>query len=92
MNIYPLPPTVPSPPQQNEKLWKAAESLETVFISQMLKQSGFAKPMDSFGGGIGEEQFASLMADFQAETIVKHKGFGLAEKIFNAMLENSNAK
>lgn len=57
---------------------EAAEKLETAFVAEMLKASGVGELPDSFGGGTGEEQFASFLREAQAKEIVRAGGFGLA--------------
>ncbi|MDZ4135049.1 MAG: rod-binding protein, partial [Paracoccaceae bacterium] len=51
----------------------------------MLGHAGFGAARDSFGGGIGEEQFASFLRNEQAAAMVKKGGIGLAEVLFRAM-------
>ncbi len=80
----------PNLPPEDNKLWTAAQSLEAVFLAEMLKQSGFGDPLDGFGGGIGEEQFSSLMVDHQAQALAEKGSLGLAEQIFKAMSELNN--
>ncbi|PYE84566.1 rod-binding protein [Pseudoroseicyclus aestuarii] len=65
----------------------AAEGLETLFLAEMLKTAGLGKTPDSFGGGVGEDQFASFLTEAQAGRIVAAGGIGLAESLFNSMLE-----
>lgn len=68
-------------------LWQAAKALERSFVSEMLKSAGLGSNESSFGGGVGEEQFASLLRDAQAEAMVDAGGIGLAESIYDALLE-----
>jgi len=75
-----------------QKLRQAAEKMEAAFLSEMLKAAGVGKPQDSFGGGIGEEQFSSFLRDAQAEEMVRAGGIGLAETLFHALKEKENAK
>ena len=72
---------------RDEKLWDAAQQLEASFVAEMLKSAGFGEARDSFGGGIGEEQFTSFLRQTQAEKMVDAGGFGLAESIFEALKE-----
>ena len=65
--------------------WEAAVKLEGAFLSEMLKSAGFGKARDSFGGGAGEEQFASFMRDIHAQEMAGAGGIGLAEAIYRAM-------
>ena len=85
-----LPPpramtAVPDYIQADRKLREAAQKLEATFLAEMLKSAGVGAPRDSFGGGIGEEQFASFLREAQAEEMVKAGGIGLAEALFEAM-------
>lgn len=72
------------------ELRTAAFQLEAAFLTEMLKSAGFGKARDSFGGGAGEDQFGSLLVRAQAEQMVKAGGIGLAESLFNALLETEN--
>ncbi|NDR57888.1 flagellar biosynthesis protein FlgJ [Pseudoruegeria sp. M32A2M] len=53
----------------------------------MLKHAGVGKTPEGFGGGVGEEQFSSLLRDMQAREIAARGGIGLAESIFNSLVE-----
>lgn len=66
---------------------KAAE-LETAFLSEMLRHSGIGEPIKSFGGGIGEEQFASFLREAQATAMVRAGGIGLTEPLLRALAED----
>ena len=77
--------------QQNSKLRDAANSLEASFLAEMLKAAGLSKTRDTFGGGAGEEHFASFLAEAHAKTLVESGGIGLAESIFNALKEKYDA-
>ena len=70
----------------------AADQLEANFLAEMLKSAGLGKPQESFGGGAGEEQFASFLVRAQAEEMVRSGGIGLAERIFEALKERTNAR
>ncbi len=69
---------------------EAAEKLEAAFLAEMLKGAGLGAMGGPFGGGQGEEQFASLMRDEQARMMVEGGGIGLAEHLFNQMAEYEN--
>lgn len=64
---------------------EAAEKLEASFLAEMLKGAGLGAMKGPFGGGQGEEQFASLMRDEQARMMVEAGGIGLAEHLFQHM-------
>lgn len=80
------PTARPSVPQDKDAaLRRAAQDIEAGFLSEMLKNAGMGDAGDSFGGGIGEEQFASFLRDEQARAIAAKGGVGLAEQIFLSM-------
>ena len=63
----------------------AAQNLEATFLAEMLKAAGVGAPRDAFGGGAGEDQFASFLREAQAKEMVRAGGIGLAESLFEAM-------
>lgn len=75
----------PAVPQPDSPLMLKAKELEASFLSEMLGHAGLGASEGSFGGGIGEDQFASFMRDAQAKQMVAHGGIGLAEQLFHAM-------
>lgn len=77
--LNPVDPRPPSPLRQ-----KAAE-METAFLAQMLGAAGLVPETGPFGGGIGEEQFASFLREAQAKAMVQAGGIGLTEALFRAM-------
>ena len=72
------------------KLLSAAKQLEASFLSEMLKSAGVGAPRTGFGGGIGEDQFASFLRDAQAKEMVERGGIGLAQSLFEALKERQN--
>lgn len=66
-------------------LHAAALKLEATFLSEMLKSAGLGAPRDAFGGGHGEDQFASFLREAQANEMVSAGGIGLAEALFEAL-------
>jgi peptidoglycan hydrolase FlgJ len=68
----------------------AAQQLEASFLAEMLKSAGLGKTSESFGGGAGEDQFASFLRQAQAEEMVKSGGIGLAESFYHAMKDRQN--
>lgn len=76
---------------QDQKLRAAAEKLEATFLAEMLKTAGLGKAPTSFGGGEGEDQFASFLIQEQAGHVVEAGGIGLAEKIFETLKEQIDA-
>lgn len=83
--------TAPTTREVNERaLRDAAEQLEAGFLAEMLKAAGLGKPRGTFGGGAGEEQFASFLRQAQAEEMVKAGGIGLAESLYQALKEKED--
>ena len=69
----------------DQKLFAAAQKLEAAFLSEMLKHAGVGAVSETFGGGAGEEHFASFLRDEQAAQMVSAGGIGIAEALFEAM-------
>lgn len=72
------------------RLRKAAQDLEASFLREMLKSAGLNAAHSGFGGGIGEEQFASFLTEAQAQEMARAGGIGLAETIFEALKGRMN--
>lgn len=72
-------------PHPNAPLRQKALELETAFLAEMLGHAGFGTARESFGGGIGEEQFSSFLRQEQAKAMVQSGGIGLAEVMFRAL-------
>jgi len=82
----PLPGSDP-----HAQMREVAQDLEAAFLAEMLKHAGFGEPrdQDSFGGGIGEEQFSSMLRDQHASAISARGGLGLAESIFQSLVRRA---
>ncbi len=83
----PLPVPVVVRPDADARLRALSQQIEAGFLAEMLGHAGFGAARQSFGGGAGEEQFASFLRQEQANAMVKAGGIGLAESLFNAMTE-----
>jgi len=82
----PTPDALPKPEQARAVLMEKARALEAAFLSEMLSHAGLGRTSDGgFGGGIGEQQFASFLRNEQAGQMVQRGGIGLAEQLFRAM-------
>ncbi|MFT4782539.1 MAG: flagellar protein FlgJ [Paracoccaceae bacterium] len=73
-------------------LHSVARELEASFLNEMLKHAGLGAARDSFGGGIGEEQFSGFMTRIQAEKLADAGGIGLAQHIFESLKERQNGE
>lgn len=73
-------------------LRRKAVELEGQFLAEMLRHAGAARPSESFGGGIGEEQMASFLREAQGMAIARQGGVGLAEALFRAMKGRVDAR
>ncbi|MEM9966512.1 MAG: rod-binding protein [Pseudomonadota bacterium] len=87
MQIY-SPATIPLMRSETESaLRAAAEKLEASFITEMLKAAGMGKTSTVFGGGAGEDQFASFLVQEHAKAMVQAGGIGLSQSIYEALKE-----
>lgn len=84
-----LVPTIPTAarPAQDDPLRAKATELEAAFLAEMLQFAGLGTARDGFGGGIGEEQFSSFLRQEQAQLMAERGGIGLAESLFNALVD-----
>lgn len=78
--------------QRDEMLMQKSKALETAFLSEMLAFTGLGEVSEGFGGGAGEEQFASFLRQEQARLIVERGGIGLAEQIFDSLKSRGGAE
>ncbi len=74
-------------PVDHAKLRETAQELETVFLAEMLKHARIGAPRESFGGGQGEAQFASMLRMEYARSLAARGGIGLAEQIYQDLIE-----
>ena len=78
-----------SPPAPQKEL-TIGEKLESAFLAEMLKAAGVGKASENFGGGVGEDQFASFLREAQAREMVHAGGLGLAVHFDKAILEGES--
>ncbi len=71
-------------------LLEAAQKLEATFLAEMLTSAGLGQSSESFGGGAGEDQFASFLVQEQAMLMAKAGGIGLSEAIYETLKERQN--
>ncbi|MDA7964566.1 rod-binding protein [Ruegeria sp.] len=91
MKISATTPTAPLS-SADTQLKAAAVELEATFLAEMLKSAGLGKARNSFGGGAGEDQFASILVQHQARQLAQSGGIGLSETLFTAMTEKTHAE
>ena len=86
--------TSPSPalPQTKNALRTAAVELEANFLAEMLKSGGLSRTSGSSAGGVGEDQFSSFLVIEQARLMAQAGGIGLAEVLFDALVERAYDK
>lgn len=77
-------------PGRDTALMEAAQNLETVFLAEMLQSAGLGQTSEVFGGGAGEDQFASFLVQEQAKQIVQSGGIGLAQSLYEALKEQTH--
>ncbi len=77
-------------PTDEHPMMVQSKALEASFLSEMLGYAGVGKTPESFGGGIGEDQFGSFLRDEQARQMVDKGGIGLAEQLFHAMTKGQD--
>ncbi len=87
MEITSIAPQIvdPASTTRAQELRDVAKAFEASFLAEMLKASGFGKSRGEFGGGAGEDAFASMMVDEQAQLMVERGGIGLSESIFQSL-------
>jgi Rod binding domain-containing protein len=82
------PPTASLPPQQVQKIQKAAEDFEAMAIGQLLapmfETVDHSKTM--FGGGDGEAAWRPMMVSALAKQMAAHGGLGLARPVMQQLL------
>ena len=88
----PITPTTPgaAPDPRQVRLREAAVKLEANFLAEMLKSAGLGKTSEGFGGGAGEEQFSSFLVQAQAAALAEAGGVGLAESLFQSLMESAH--
>ena len=69
---------------------KAAQDFEASFLAEMLKYTGLNAMPEGFGGGAGEEAFASLLTEQYAHLLAERGGIGLAERVFDVLKQRSS--
>lgn len=68
-----------------------AKEFEKVFLTEMLKHAGLGKPLQSFGGGVGEAAFSDFLTEEWAQMMVDGGGLGVAKAIEAAIAGEGDA-
>lgn len=84
------PTSAPAKIKDEVALREVSRALESSFVAEMLKSAGVGKPRETYGGGPGEDGFSSFLVQAQADMIVESGGFGLAEQIFQSLVQKQN--
>lgn len=84
-SVLPSAASTATAARSSSALMQTARDLEAAFLSEMLSFSGLGETSETFGGGAGEEQFASFLRAEQARLMVDRGGIGLAELIFDSL-------
>lgn len=88
-DIRPIGPP-PAINAQDQRLREASIRLEGAFLAEMLTSAGLGQSREGLGGGgVGEDQFASLLTQHQAAAMAESGGIGLAESIFQSLKERA---
>ncbi len=92
MEISPANPILSQvePDAGREKFKEVAVALEASFLTEMLKYAGHGESRNAFGGGKGEDAFASLLVREQATLMAESGGIGLAEQIIDSMMRRAD--
>ena len=67
-------------------LMAVANEFEAVFLTEMLSHTSLGTTSDSFGGGVGEDAFASLLTREWANHMTERGGVGLSERIYQSLV------
>lgn len=77
---------------RNPQLMALAQKMESQFLAEMLKAAGLGETREAYGGGAGEDQFASFLVTEHADAMVSSGGIGLSEAIYNSLLKAEASK
>lgn len=74
--------------RQIEKISRAAEDFEAVFVSEMMKPMFEGISTEApFGGGKGEEIFRGMLLGEYGKSMAKTSSFGIADAVKREMLK-----
>jgi hypothetical protein len=75
----------PAPAAAEREARAAAKAFEAAFLAEMLGHSGINAMPSGFGGGAGEEAFASFLTEEYARLLAERGGVGIAEQVFGLL-------
>lgn len=79
--------------QNQAEAKKVSDDFESFFVFQMLElMEPDMSDNDVFGGGLGEEMFASVRNEHVADAITANGGIGLSDTIYNHLLSLQEVK
>lgn len=82
------PRQTPRDPAREASLRAVATEFEATFLAQMLQHAGAGRSPEGFGGGAGEDAFASMLTAEHARLLAGAGGVGLADAIFASLLRS----
>lgn len=80
-----LSETARQPGHSDAEIRATAEAFEATYLAEMLKNTGLNETPAGFGGGAGEDGFASFLTEEYSRLISARGGIGLAERIFDVL-------
>lgn len=72
---------------RDAQLREQAREFEAVFVSQMLKHAGLTEALSGSESRFGGEAFSNMLTEQYANELIEDGGFGLAEEIYQQLLE-----
>ena len=76
---------------RDAQLREQAREFEAVFVSQMLKHAGLTEALSGSESKFGGEAFSNMLTEQYANELVEDGGFGLAEEIYQQLLEKDKS-
>ncbi len=85
ISLVAIQKTLPKNSSSDVALRDAAQKLEASFLAEEGRRA-----VEGWGGGVGEDQFASFLRQAQAEEMARSGGIGLSESLFEALKERAD--
>jgi peptidoglycan hydrolase FlgJ len=82
----------PETPAEDRAAHAAARAFEAAYLAEMLKYTGVNSLPSGFGGGAGEEAFASFLTQEYARLMAERGGIGIAERVFHVLKQNGTGE